>query len=297
MIYLTKEDWNNLILSKLSEQASFNEQFLELKKIQKAFRYFCEKMYQKNEKNQTYIDMLLIGGMTIFHKYRICSNFSLKQYSSEELYVLIGACFFIGQKSLNILINSVKAVANFIKTLILSKEPTKKVNIKELREKLINKELEILMTVGFDIDIDLPFSFSNKVKKQIAKNKLNLNTDNVFILLKIFMEDSLILPLPLYYTPNIILISCVIALKRKYNLTNINIKELIPLSEYNLDEGEIQDCVALIKKIEIANTEYIKNQKNKAKITSDTKTIEAKSMNSDKASVTKIIPSINVNIN
>ena len=297
MIYLTKEDWNNLIISKLSEQASFNEQFLELKRIHKAFRFFLKKMYQKDEQNQTYLDMLFIGGMTIFHKYRICSNFSLKQYSSEELYVLIGACYFIGQKSLNILKKNAKAIADFIKALILNKEPTRKVNIKELREKLINKELEILMTVGFDIDIDLPFSFSNKVKKQIAKNKLNLNTDNVFILLKIFMEDSLILPLPLYYTPNIILISCVIALKRKYNLTYINIKELIPLSEYNLDEREIQDCVALIKKIEIANTEYDKNQNNKAKIASNTKTTEAKSMNSDKASVTKIIPSINVNIN
>ena len=297
MIYLTKEDWNNLILSKLSEQASFNEQFLELKRIHKAFRFFLKKMYQKDEQNQTYLDMLFIGGMTIFHKYRICSNFSLKQYSSEELYVLIGACYFIGQKSLNILKKNAKAIADFIKALILNKEPTRKVNIKELREKLINKELEILMTLGFDIDLDLSFSFSNKVKKQLAKNKLNLNTDNVFKLIKIFMEDSLILPLPLYYTPNIILISCVIALKRKYNLTYINIKELIPLSEYNLEEREIQDCVALIKKIEIANTEYIKNQKNKAKITSDTKTIEAKSMNSDKASVTKIIPSINMNIN
>jgi hypothetical protein len=241
--------------------------------------------------------MLFIGGMTIFHKYRICSNFSLKQYSSEELYVLIGACYFIGQKSLNILKKNAKAIADFIKALILNKEPTRKVNIKELREKLINKELEILMTLGFDIDLDLSFSFSNKVKKQLAKNKLNLNTDNVFKLIKIFMEDSLILPLPLYYTPNIILISCVIALKRKYNLTYINIKELIPLSEYNLDEREIQDCVALIKKIEIANTEYEKNQNNKAKIASNTKTTEAKSMNSDKASVTKIIPSINVNIN
>ena len=297
MIYLTKEDWNNLIIPKLSEQASFNEQFLELKRIHKAFRFFLKKMYQKDEQNQTYLDMLFIGGMTIFHKYRICSNFSLKQYSSEELYVLIGACYFIGQKSLNILKKNAKAIADFIKALILNKEPTRKVNIKELREKLINKELEILMTLGFDIDLELSFSFSNKVKKQLAKNKLNLNTDNVFKLIKIFMEDSLILPLPLYYTPNIILISCVIALKRKYNLTYINIKELIPLSEYNLDEREIQDCVALIKKIEIANTEYEKNQNNKAKIASNTKTTEAKSMNSDKASVTKIIPSINVNIN
>ena len=111
------------------------------------------------------------------------------------------------------------------------------------------------------------------------------------------MSDSLILPLSLYYTPNIITISCILALKQKYNLKNINIKELISVSEYDLNEKEIQDCVALIKKIEVANTEFYKNQKNKSKIASNTNTVETKSMNSDKASVTKVIPSINVNIN
>ena len=269
MIYLTKEDWNNLILSKLSEQASFNEQFLELVKIHKTFHFFTTKMYQPNEENKSLINMIFIGGMTLFHKYRICSDFSLKKYSSEELYVLIGACIFIAQKSLNILI----------------------------KEKIKNKEMEILTTLGFNIDIDLPFSFLNKAKKQISNSNSLLNIDNVFKLLNIFMSDSLILPLSLYYTPNIITISCILALKQKYNLKNINIKELISVSEYDLDEKEIQDCVALIKKIEVANTEFYKNQKNKSKIASNANTVETKSMNSDKASVTKVIPSINVNIN
>ena len=297
MIYLTKEDWNNLILSKLSEQASFNEQFLELVKIHKTFHFFTTKMYQPNEGNKSLINMVFIGGMTLFHKYRICSDFSLKKYSSEELYVLIGACIFIAQKSLNILIARLAFITKFIEQLILNKEPTKKVVFKELKEKIKNKEMEILTTLGFNIDIDLPFSFLNKAKKQISNSNSLLNIDNVFKLLNIFMSDSLILPLSLYYTPNIITISCILALKQKYNLKNINIKELISVSEYDLDEKEIQDCVALIKKIEVANTEFYKNQKNKSKIASNANTVETKSMNSDKASVTKVIPSINVNIN
>lgn len=297
MIYLTKEDWNNLILSKLSEQASFNEQFLELVKIHKTFHFFTTKMYQPNEENKSLINMIFIGGMTLFHKYRICSDFSLKKYSSEELYVLIGACIFIAQKSLNILIARLAFITKFIEQLILNKEPTKKVINKELKEKIKNKEMEILTTLGFNIDIDLPFSFLNKAKKQISNSNFLLNIDNVFKLLNIFMSDSLILPLSLYYTPNIITISCILALKQKYNLKNINIKELISVSEYDLDEKEIQDCVALIKKIEVANTEFYKNQKNKSKIASNANTVETKSMNSDKASVTKVIPSINVNIN
>ena len=297
MIYLTKEDWNNLILSKLSEQASFNEQFLELVKIHKTLHIITTKMYQPNEENKSLINMVFIGGMTLFHKYRICSDFSLKKYSSDELYVLIGACIFIAQKSLNILIARLAFITKFIEQLILNKEPTKKVINKELKEKIKNKEMEILTTLGFNIDIDLPFSFLNKAKKQISNSNFLLNIDNVFKLLNIFMSDSLILPLSLYYTPNIITISCILALKQKYNLKNINIKELISVSEYDLDEKEIQDCVALIKKIEVANTEFYKNQKNKSKIASNTNTVETKSMNSDKASVTKVIPSINVNIN
>ena len=75
------------------------------------------------------------------------------------------------------------------------------------------------------------------------------------------------------------------------------IKNAFESCNIDLDEKEIQDCVALIKKIEVANTEFYKNQKNKSKIASNANNVETKSMNSDKASVTKVIPSINVNIN
>ena len=297
MIYLTKEDWNNLILPKLSEQASFNEQFLELCKIQRAFHNFSFKMIPKEENNQAHLSMIFIAGMTIFHKYRICSDFSLNKYSSEETYILIGACLFIGQKSINVLKARLIDVAKFIEKLILSKEPTKKVNIKKLKEKIKNKELEILTTLGFNIDVDLPISFIKDIKKKLSENKLNLNIDNTLTLLNIFIEDSLILPLSIYYTPNIIAISCVLSLKQRYNLTNINIKELIALSEYDLDKQEIQDCFALINKIIIAKSDFIKNQRNKAKLASNANAEDKKTMNSDKASITKVIPSINVNVN
>ena len=110
--------------------------------------------------------------------------------------------------------------------------------------------------------------YKNAIKQQgreidnlieLSENKLNLNIDNTLTLLNIFIEDSLILPLSIYYTPNIITISCVLALKQRYNLTNINIKELIALSEYDLDKQEIQDCFALINKIIIAKADFIKN--------------------------------------
>ena len=280
MIYLTKEDWNNLILPKLSEQASFNEQFLELCKIHIAFHNFSFKMIPKEEINQANLTMIFMAGMAIFHKYRICSDFSLKKYSPEETYILIGACLIIGQKAINVLKAKLKDVAKYIKKLIMTKEPTKKVNYKILKENIKNKELEILTALGFNIDVDLPISFIKDIKKKLSENKLNLNIDNT-----------------LTYTPNIITISCVSALKQRYKLTNINIKELIALSEYELDKKEIQECFALINKLIIAKSEFLKKQRNKAKCTSSANTVDTKTMNSDKASITKVIPSINVNVN
>jgi len=299
MIYLIKEDWNNLILSKLSKNESFNEQFLELKKMHQAFRFFINKMNELlKEKTKTeyqsHLNNLLLASMIIFHKYRICSNFSLKKYSSEELYIIIGACVFIGQKAINTLLLMAKEFSEIIQKKLMKKE-SNKIEEDKIKENLKNKEIEILISIGFNIDIDSPVSFFNKVKNYISKNYLKLNTDNIFKLLKYFIEDSLILPLSLYYTPNTITISCILSLKKKYNLQHINIKELISLSDYYLDYGEIQECTSLIDKLEEVNKEFNREQKNKTKASSNIQT-NTNTMNSDKASVTKVIPSIKMNI-
>ena len=85
-------------------------------------------------------------------------------------------------------------------------------------------------------------------------------------------------------------------IKKKFNLQYINIKELISLSDYYLDLGEIQECTSLINKLENANKEYYNELKNKTKESSNIKTNDTNTMNSDKASVTKVIPSIKMNI-
>ena len=45
MIYLTKDDFNNLILSKLQENSSFLEQFSELYKLYSALHLITRKIY------------------------------------------------------------------------------------------------------------------------------------------------------------------------------------------------------------------------------------------------------------
>ena len=293
MIYLTKDDFDNLILSKLKENSSFIEQFSELYKLYSALHIFTRKIYTYiNQNEQT---NLFISAMSIFHRYRICSNFSLSKYSSEELYIILGACLFIGQKATNILGISLDFLSKFIQQLVLKKEQNKKIEINEIANKIKEIEMEILISIGFNIYTDFPFPFFNKIKTFLSNS--NINLENFITLLNYFIKDSFILPLSLYYTPNVITISCVFILKQKYNLKNINLKELISLSEYDLDEGDIKDCASLMQRLEAAIIDKKINQKNNNKILSNTNTNNTNTMNSEEASVTKIIPSIKMNIN
>ena len=295
MIYLTKEDWSNLILSKLSNEQSFNQEFLELYKVHNAFSFYTRKMYTKQSEQNT----TLIAAQIIFHKYRICSNFSFSKYSSEELYILLGACLFIGQRAMNILKIKIDNISSFLKQLINKKNPTYNVDINDLNKKLIQKEYDILTSIGFNIEVDSPYFFFNKLKNYLSK--FEVNSANFITLLNYIIKDSFILPLSLYYTPNVITISCVLILREKYNLKFINIKELISLSDYPIDDEEVKQCTLLVKKIEAAiNEKKNQNNNNSNNVVKDEKEKNREKPNETKtsgnASITKVIPSIKMNI-
>ena len=294
MLYLTKDDWNNIILSKLKENQSFTEQFLELRKIYKTLHIFIQKILKDFQKKYN-LTPLFMTAMTIFHKYRISTNFSLNSHSSKEIYLILGACIIIAQKVINFLAARLSNVSEFILELIKKKEPNIKIGVNELNKKLEETEIHILINLRFNVDVDLLFhsQFFNKIKTHISK--LNFISDKFFELLNIFIQDSYILPLSLYYTPNTIIISCIEILIQKYNLKQINIKELISQSQYKIDEEEIQECTSLMKHLEEAITELNKNanQNNKSKEIASSNTNRA---NTDETSVTKVIPSIKMNI-
>ena len=293
MIYLTKEDWNELILSKLLKKVSFNNQFFELFKINVAFHYFIKNIYKEliTPAEQNY---LLIASTVIFHKYRVCTNFSINNFSTEEIYIILGACLSVGQATTNILKNSINKISDFIYDKILEKEPNKKFEKQTILDNIKNRQFEILYNIGFNIEVDFPFSFINKVKNHLSKIP-NL-PQSTFPLLNSIIKESFIMPFCLYYTPNIITISSILMLKDKFKLNYINIKELISLSEYDLDEEDIQQCTVLLKVLDDAvverNKKKIQNKGNE-----NTKVInDINQVNSDTTSVTKIIPNIRMNI-
>ena len=287
MIYLTKEEWNNLILKKLSNEESFKKEFNELFKIYNAVHFLVRNIYSKPVEQQNILNAVQI----IFHKYRICSGFSLNKYSSEELYIILGSILFIGQKAINILKIKIDNISLFIKQLINKKNPTINIDINDLNKKLIQKEYDILTSIGFNIEIDSPFLFFCKLKKYLSKSELN--SANFITLLNYIIQDSFILPLSTYYMPNTIAISCVKALKEKYKLNFINIQDLISLSEYIIEDEDIIQCSSLIQKIEIAINEK-KNHKNVVKNEKAEKIQE--NQITPLSNITKGIPSIKMNI-
>ena len=290
MIYLTKEDWSNLILSKLTNEETFKEEFKELWRIYNMIHLLSRKIYQQINEQQ----IIFIAAQIIFHKYHICSNFTINNTSSEELFILLGACLFIGQRAINILKIKLDNISFFLKKIINKKNPTINYEINDLNKKLIQKEYDILTTIGFNIEIDSPYLFFSKLKKFLTKSEFN--SANFITLLNYIISDSYILPLCLYFTPNVIVISCVKILTEKFNLKFINIKELCALSEYKLEEEDILQCTSLIKKIE----DEINNKKNQNNNKEIKKEEEKKDNNinpiSSEGSIAKIIPSIKMNI-
>jgi hypothetical protein len=244
----------------------------------------------------------LIAAQIIFHKFRICSGFSLNKYSSEEFYIILAACLFIGQKAINILKIKIDDIASSIKQIINKKNPTINIDINDLNKKIIQKEYDILTSIGFNIEIDSPFHFFYKLRNYLSKSEVN--SANFITLLNYIVKDSFILPLSLYYTPNVITISCIKTLRERYNLEFINIKELTSLSDYIIDEEDIDQCASFIRKLEAAIDER-KIQNNKSKNPNNNvincekeKEIDGVkgAQDSSGPSITKVIPTIKMNI-
>ena len=135
-------------------------------------------------------------------------------------------------------------------------------------------------------------------------SKSEVNSANFITLLNYIVKDSFILPLSLYYTPNIITISCIKILRERYNLEFINIKELTSLSDYIIDEEDIDQCASFIRKLEAAIDER-KIQNNKSKNSNNNvincekeKEIDGVkgAQDSSGPSITKVIPTIKMNI-
>jgi hypothetical protein len=99
-------------------------------------------------------------------------------------------------------------------------EGVKKIDKKigNLNSEIIDSELKILVKIGFDLEIILPykflennFAFLLKILKENFKTFLQTTTN--------FINDSFKLPLCLYYDPKLIALTSVLMTAKLFNIT------------------------------------------------------------------------------
>ena len=241
MIYLTPEDWNNFFLPKLlQDYKSFDVELKKIKNIYSMMSFINSKIKISNQ-------VILSLSMIYFHKYYNQTLIDLMNLSPIEKLIICGSCIFIATKTSNHLIR-VSMIVNIIMDIINKKIPEFKIESDLIKEKIFQKEFEILQSIGFSSNFELPYKFVLRLKNYFEKNT-NISSEILIKSCCQYISDSFLLPVSLYYTPNTISISCINIMKEKFNLDDINLNDIISLSEYKIDLNELNECYLIINKL------------------------------------------------
>ena len=180
MVYLTQEEWNNYFVPKLFED---NEVFNnELKFIKNIFSIM--KTINSNP-------LILSTSMIYFHKYccyltfNNILNFNL---SPIDKLIISGSCIFIATKSTNHLI-SVSFIINKIKEILIKKLPNLNIEKETIKQLIFEKEFEILKSIEFCANVEIPYKFILKLKNYFQKN-INISSDILIKCCCQYINDS-----------------------------------------------------------------------------------------------------------
>ena len=241
MVYLTQDDWNNFFLPKLFEDNnSFDNELKFIKNIYKIMTFINSKI--KNSKQ-----IILSTSMIYFHKYYIQNLINYNNLTPLDKLIISGSCIFLATKSTNFLIR-VSVIVNIIMEILKNKLPNINFENEKIKEMIFEKEFEILKSMEFCLNVELPYKFILKLKNYF-ENNTNISTEILIKSCCQYINDLIFFPISLYYTPNTIAISCVKLMKEKFNLVDINMNDVISLSEYKIDLNELNECFLIIQKL------------------------------------------------
>ena len=241
MVYLTKEDWNNFFLPKLFEDNnSYDNELKFIKNIYNIMTFINSKI--KNSKQ-----IILSTSMIYFHKYHIQNLINYKNLTPLDKLIISGSCIFLATKSTNYLIR-VSVIVNIIMDILKNKLPNINYESEKIKEMIFEKEFEILKSMEFCLNVELPYKFILKLKNYF-ENNTNISSEILIKSCCQYINDLIFFPISLYYIPNIIAISCVKLMKEKFNIIDINLNDVISLSEYKIDLNELNECFLIIQKL------------------------------------------------
>jgi hypothetical protein len=182
--------------------------------------------------------------MVFYHKYFLY----LKCFKDEsDKYLTCFACIFLANKVCNLLIplpDLIRVYWSLLpKNLRLRKLDQQMMF--ELSEALCLKEFELLEYIGFDLNVDLPFTYINQMKEYYLEH---LKNSKLIIITTNIINDSFILPLCLYYDPLHIALASMYLLSVYFRieLPDVEGRKWYQLIDQNID---LEDIKALSVKI------------------------------------------------
>jgi hypothetical protein len=268
MTYLTREDWGKYILPKLNDDESFREELNQIKKIQNIMILILGKIFKNAHPSQIKTKQkILYCSMVFYYKFTLFNGISLKDLGEIERLILRSACIFLGFKAITFKIFDIQKFSSIIL------ESLNNLNTKlmedDLRDKIIQKEFDLLTALGFDINIDDPYSYfpllHNYLKKcNEAKDYI---FSEIFSLLNEYVQNSKLFPLYLYYSSYEIFFGCIYLIKQKKTIFNfIDLPELIKLAKTEINTDNICQCSKYISKISEVKDSLLSNKKSTSNI-------------------------------
>ena len=245
MTYLTKEDWTTNLVPKISDDKSFSEHLKQNIKTQNNFIKLISKIFNSNC-DKKFSQRILISCMIYYQKYIIFKNITNSDLSNLDKLIIYCACIFLALKEANKLLN-----IDFLSTKFQPYfNKFKSFDVKEIKDLLIQKEFEILVSIEFDISTEWPYQIINLLKTYL-KNLGKIDETIIYIIksVNLNINDSFLFPLCLYYTSNEIVFSCILLAQKQYKLDYININDLIKLNKSEIDSDNIKECSLYISKI------------------------------------------------
>jgi hypothetical protein len=205
---------------------------------------------------------ILYCSMVFYYKYTLFYGISLKDLGEIERLVLCSACLLLGFKAITFKIFDIQQLSLIIHEIL--NNSNKKLTKEELKDEIMQKEFDLLNALGFDINIDIPYSYfpllSFYLKKCNETNDYVLSEINV--LLNEYVQNSMLFPLYLYYSPYEIFFGCIYLIKKKKTIFNfIDLNELKQLAKTDIDNDNICQCSKYILKITEVKDSLLSKQK------------------------------------